>query len=182
MHETAVVLGAGGIGLVLLQLLRASGVRSAAVDCRAPSLNLAREAGAELAVSFEDPTAAEQIGAWARPQQGVNCVFELVGRAGTMKFAADVITTGGRIVVIGEENEFPPIDTITLAQRELQILGSRNGSLEDAAFALDLLGRGVLRPVVAGHFPLDRINDAFELVRSGRAAGRVVVTIEGNVH
>jgi propanol-preferring alcohol dehydrogenase len=175
--ETAAVLGAGGIGLILVQLLRAAGVRTAAVDQSPASLILAQQAGAERTVLFDDATAVQEVCAFAGPErEGVDCVFELVGRAATMKFAAAITARGGRVVVIGEEAEFPAIDTITLAQRELQIIGSRNGGLQDARDALDLLARGVLRPPVAGHFPLERINDAFGLVRSGQAQGRVIIT------
>ncbi|HWB14504.1 MAG TPA: alcohol dehydrogenase catalytic domain-containing protein [Pirellulales bacterium] len=176
--DTAVVLGAGGIGLILVQLLRASGVTTIVVDRSAASLEQARQAGAELAVSFDDVQAVDQVRAAAGAgKDGADCVFELVGRAATMKFAAAAARRGGRIVVIGEEAEFPSIDTITLAQRELQLIGSRNGGLQDALDALNLLARGVLRPPIAAHFPLERINDAFDLVRSGQANGRVIVTL-----
>jgi D-arabinose 1-dehydrogenase-like Zn-dependent alcohol dehydrogenase len=175
--DTALVLGAGGIGLILVQLLRASGIRTVAVDRSEASLEQARRAGAELAVSFDDPQAVDQVRALTgAAKDGMDCVFELVGRAATMKFAADVAGRGGRIVVIGEEAEFPSIDTITVAQRELQIIGSRNGGMQDALDALDLLASGVLRPTIAAHFPLERINEAFDLVRSGQANGRVIVT------
>jgi propanol-preferring alcohol dehydrogenase len=177
--ETAVVLGTGGIGLILVQLLRAAGVRTAAVDRSPANLDQARQAGAERTVLFDDPAAVEQVRACAGAgQDGVDCVFELVGRAATMKFAAAIVARGGRILVIGEEAEAPAIDTVTLAQRELQIIGSRNGSLQDALDALELLARGVLRPPVAGHFRLQCINDAFAMVRSGEAQGRVIITMD----
>jgi propanol-preferring alcohol dehydrogenase len=176
--ETAAVVGAGGIGLILVQLLGATGVRSAAVDHSPASLEQARAAGAEVTVRFDHPAAVEQVRALAGGRkEGVDCVFELVGRTQTMAFAGAVAARGGRIIVIGEEAEFPAIDTITLAQRELQIIGSRNGGLQDALDGLELMARGVLRPAVAGHFPLERINEAFSLVRAGQSHGRVIITI-----
>jgi D-arabinose 1-dehydrogenase-like Zn-dependent alcohol dehydrogenase len=175
--ETAAVVGAGGIGLILVQLLRAAGVRPAAVDLSAARLEQARAAGAERTVLLDHPTAVEQVRAsGGGGKEGVDCVFELVGRAATMAFAVAIAARGGRIVVIGEEAEFPAIDTIPLAQRELHIVGSRNGGLQDAVDALELLARGVLRPPVAGHFPLQRINEALSFVRSGQAQGRVIIT------
>jgi propanol-preferring alcohol dehydrogenase len=179
--DTALVLGAGGIGLILVQLLRGSGVRTAVMDRSPASLEAAREAGAALAVAPDDPTSAEQVRAWAgQDGDGVDCVFELVGQSQTMKAAAAVTARGGRIIVIGEEAEFPAIDTITLAQRELQVIGSRNGGMRDAYDALDLLARGAVRPPLAGHFPLRRVNDALGLARSGRVPGRVVLTLSGD--
>jgi D-arabinose 1-dehydrogenase-like Zn-dependent alcohol dehydrogenase len=176
--ETALVLGAGGIGLILIQLLRSANIRTIAVDRSPASLEQARRAGAELAVSIADPNADNQIHAFASSgRDGVDCVFELVGCAATMQFAAKAAARGGRIVVIGEEAEYPAIDTITLAQCELQLIGSRNGGLEDARHALDLLSRGVLRPPIAAHFPLEQINDAFAFVRRGEAPGRVIIRV-----
>ena len=177
--DTVVVLGAGGIGLILVQLLRATGIRTIAVDRSPTSLDQARQARAELAVSTDDPQAVDQVrGMAGAGRDGVDCVFELVGRAATMQFAAAVAARGGRIVVIGEETEYPAIDSITLAQRELQLIGSRNGGLQDALDALDLLACGVLRPPIAAHFPIDEINDAFDFVRSGKATGRVIMGIK----
>jgi propanol-preferring alcohol dehydrogenase len=176
--DSALVLGAGGIGLILVQLLRVAGVRTAVLDRSPASRSLALQAGAELAVSAEDATQVERVRAFAGGgRDGVDCVFELVGRADTMKTAATLAARGGRILVIGEEAEFPAIDTITLAQRELQIIGSRNGGLQDALDALELLARGDVRPPIAGRFPLERINEAFAFVRGGQAQGRVIVTI-----
>jgi D-arabinose 1-dehydrogenase-like Zn-dependent alcohol dehydrogenase len=179
MGESAVVLGAGGIGLILIQLLRNAGVRVFAVDRTTERFDQALQAGAERVASIGNDTVAQQIQAFAGVAAGgVDCVFELVGRADTMKAAASFVRRCGRIIVVGEEPEFPAIDTIQIAQRELQIIGSRNGGLQDALDALDLMAAKVIRPLIAGTFPLERINDALALVRNGQAQGRVIVRIK----
>jgi propanol-preferring alcohol dehydrogenase len=179
--ETAVVLGAGGIGLILIQLLRAAGVRVMAVDRGEQRCAQAVQAGAELAVPIEDAALLSRVRDFARPQggDGVDCVFELVGSSATMRAAANLARRGGRIIVIGEEAEFPAIDTIGIAQRELQIFGSRNGNMQDAVDALDLIARGVVRPPVAATFPLEQINEALDVVRNHKAQGRVIVRTRG---
>ena len=176
--ETAAVIGAGGIGLILLQLLGDRQVRTAAVDRSAASLDAARQAGAGLAVLFDDPTALAQLRAFAGGAGGgFDAVFELVGRAETMKLAAAITGRDRRIIVIGEEAEFPAIDTVTLAQRES---GNHRIAQRRAARrprVLELLARGVICPPVAGHFPLNRINEAFQMVRAGNVPGRVIITL-----
>jgi D-arabinose 1-dehydrogenase-like Zn-dependent alcohol dehydrogenase len=179
MGDTAVVLGAGGIGLILVQLLRAAGIRTLAVDCDPASRELAVQAGAERALA---PDRGEETGRlvrdWADSERGgVDCVFELVGRSSTMKAAADFVRRGGQIVVIGEEAEFPAVDTILIAQKELRIAGSRNGGIQDARDALAMLARGTIRPVIAARYPLEQINEALEAVRGDAIRGRAVVTI-----
>ena len=172
--ELVLVVGAGGIGLVEIQLLVSAGARVFATDLEGPSLELAGENGAELAVRPDE--LVEQVkdrtgGA------GAHCAFDFVGRADTIRLAAACLAQRGRLVIIGEEAESPDLDTITIAQRELEIVGSRNGGAADAAEALDLLARQRIRPHIDRTFALDRINEAMDHVRRGRAHGRVVIRI-----
>jgi hypothetical protein len=109
---------------------------------------------------------------------GVQCVFNCVGSSQSMKDCAGYVTRGGRIVVIGEEPEFPSIDTTEIAQRELEIVGSRNGTRQDLVEALQLLRIGVVKPYIAARFPLREVNAAFECMR-GQPLGRVVVVVMG---
>ncbi len=176
--ETAVVLGAGGIGQILVQLLTAAGVRTVAVGRSPESLQMAIGFGAALALPADDPSLVSKVRGFAGAEaDGVHTVFELIGRAGTMRLASELVRRQGKIVVIGEEAEFPAVDTIAIAQRELQILGSRNGGMQDAREALRLMAERVIRPPIAVHFQLEHINQAFDLVRQGGASGRVVVTL-----
>lgn len=175
--ETGVVVGAGGIGLLLVQLLKSAGARAVVVSRSEQSLLRAAEFGADLVVSAGAADAVEQVRAFTAGQ-GADRVFECVGTAATMRAAATMAAAGGRIVVIGEEPEFPPIDTIEIAQRELSIVGSRNGTRGDAADALALLAEKSLHVPIALEVPLEEINRAFELMRSGQVHGRVVVRLK----
>ena len=177
-NDTAVVLGAGGIGLMLVQLLASAGVRTVAVSRSATSLEMARKAGAIQALPIDAPDTARRIRELAGDDKdGADCVFEMVGLAATMQAAAEYTMRCGRIVVIGEEAEFPAIDTVRIAQRELQIIGSRNGGMQDARDAIEFMKRGVIRPQISATYPLHQINEAFEQVRSGRAHGRVIIDV-----
>jgi propanol-preferring alcohol dehydrogenase len=95
-----------------------------------------------------------------------------------MKDSAAYVMRGGQIIVIGEEPEFPEIDTIQIAQRELEIIGSRNGSKQDAVDAIAMLAAGIIRPRIARRFPLKQVNEALQWMRSGQANGRIVITIK----
>ena len=178
VNDTAVVIGAGGIGRILVQLLRAAGLRIAAVSRSASNLAAARQDGATLTVSFSDGDTAERVNSFA-DGEGAHCVFDCVGTAATMKAAAQFVRRGGQIVVIGEEPEFPAIDTIQIAQRELEIIGSRNGSMQDGADAIQLIAAGTIRPPVAALYPLEGLNDAMQVLRAGQAGGRLIITVKG---
>lgn len=177
--DIAVVVGAGGIGQIMIQILHHAGVRVVAASRSVESLELARKNGAALCVRLGSPTAAEEVRAFAGPDvDGAHCVIDMVGLAKTMEVSADFVMRCGRIIVIGEEADFPPIDTIHIAQRELEIVGSRNGGLQDAADSLKMMSAGIIAPPIAKHYPLDRVNDAMELLRSGKAHGRIVIDIK----
>ncbi len=178
VNDTAVVIGAGGIGQIMIQILRAAGIRVVAVSRSQDNLKLAIQNGAALTVQSDSPDAADQICAFAGPgPDGAHCVFDMVGTAETMKAATAYVMRCGRIVVIGEEPQFPAIDTIQIAQRELEIIGSRNGGLQDATDSLEMISAGIIKPPIAKHFPLKQINDAMEFLRSGKAHGRIIIDV-----
>ncbi len=178
-NDIAVVIGAGGIGLMLVQLLKNAGLRVVAMSRSERNLDLARREGASLALPLLAPESTEAIRAFA-DDEGAEGVFDCVGTAATMQIAATVARRGGRIVVIGEEPEFPRIDTIQIAQRELEIIGSRNGSIQDATDAIRLVEAGMIRPPIAGRYPLEGLNEALSLMREGGVQGRLLIQLRSS--
>ena len=178
-NKTALVLGAGGIGLMLVQLLANAGVRTVAASRSDRSRQLALEAGAAIAVPVEGEEAAAQVREFADPDKGgVDCVFEMVGLNATMKAASNFCARGGKIIVIGEEAEVPGIDTIQIAQRELKIIGSRNGGLQDAIDSLQMMAQGIIKPHISERFSLDAFNEAITRTRNGGSTCRVIITMK----
>ena len=169
----AVVIGSGGVGLCLIQVLAGAGVRVAAIDVDPAKLELAHTYGAKAA--FLSDVVLSEVRAWSGTD-GVQCVFDCVGRKETLESACRIVMNGGRVVVIGEQDEPSPITSTEIAQRELEIIGSRNGTRQDMVEAIKLVECGVVHPPIAARFSLDEINQAFQCVRDG-AAGRVVVQV-----
>ena len=176
VNETAVVLGAGGVGQILIQILNAAGMRVVAISRSQEKLDIARQLGAHLVLRADTLDIGQQVKEFAGGD-GAQCVYDCVGLYSTMKDSASYVMRGGQIIVIGEEAESPGIDTIQIAQRELEIIGSRNGSKEDLINAIAMLASEIITPPIARTFPLEQVNEALEYLRSGQAHGRVVVTI-----
>lgn len=174
--DTAVVLGTGGLGLTLIQILKAAGVRTIGMDLSEESLDRAREVGADKTIGVNEPDAASQVEDFTNGF-GAQCAFNCVGTRQSMRQSADFVMRCGRIVVIGEEPDFPPINTAEIAQQELEIIGSRNGTRQDMVEAIRLLGNGLVKPPIARRFPLDQINEAFDFMRHTRG-GRVVIVVK----
>jgi propanol-preferring alcohol dehydrogenase len=176
VSDTAVIVGSGGIGQILVQILKAAGCRVAALSRSQASIDIAKSVGADVIAKFSDHDAVDKIKQLSG-RDGAHCVFECVGTADTMKLASQCICRGGQIIVIGEEADFPAIDTVNIAQREIEIIGSRNGSSQDALDALAMMADGIINPPIIKRYPLDQVNEALDFVRSGQSHGRVVINV-----
>jgi D-arabinose 1-dehydrogenase-like Zn-dependent alcohol dehydrogenase len=176
LGETSVVVGAGGVAQPLIQLLKAAGIRVVAVSRSKEKLDIAQGLGADLVITAGSEDMGTRVAEFTG-DEGPACVYDCVGSSATMRDSADLVRRGGQIIVLGEEPEYPGIDSTQLAQRELEIIGSRNGSRQDFADAVAMLGSGIVTPPIARTFQLEEINNAFEFVREGQAHARVVVTL-----
>jgi D-arabinose 1-dehydrogenase-like Zn-dependent alcohol dehydrogenase len=169
--ERVAVAGAGGLGLSAVQIARAAGAAVAVIDPAEDHRRAALEVGAELAVAPED---ARGILEWSRG--GVEVGLEASGTRAGLGALVGILRPAARLVV----NGYRPgveygLDSGSLVLREYAVLGSRNGSREDARQALGAVERGEVRPVIMERLPLAEINRGLDLLRSGAVLGRVVV-------
>jgi D-arabinose 1-dehydrogenase-like Zn-dependent alcohol dehydrogenase len=176
--ETVCLLGAGGVGLHAIQVARAAGARALAVDVQEHRLEAARAAGAEDAF-LAGADAATRVRT-ATGGRGADLVVDTVGHHGSLQDGTALVRRGGRIVLVGytaRADEYPPLPSERAVLDELTVLGSRYATRRELRRALDLVGRGLVHPVVSGEVPLDRANEALAMVREDRSIGRVVVRI-----
>jgi alcohol dehydrogenase len=178
--ETAVVLGAGGVGLQVVQIARASGAAVFAVDVQSHRLEAAREAGADDAFPAGEAATSQVRDATAG--RGADLVIDTVGHHGSLAAASGLARSGGRIVVVGyttQPDEYPALPTDRVALGQLTVLGTRYATRLELRQALGLVTRGLVHPVISGVVPLERANEALAMVREDRATGRVVVRVAG---
>ena len=122
--ETALVVGAGMIGLLTLQAARAAGcTRVLIADIDTTRLALARQVGSE---ELLDSSGAELAAEVMRltDGRGVDLAFEAVGRAETVSAAIDCTRKGGTVTLVGN---ITPEVTLPLQQvvtRQLRLQGS----------------------------------------------------------
>lgn len=172
--DSAAIIGVGGIGQVLVQILTHAGIQVLALTRSAAKLEIAKRLGATAALHPKSLNDKDGFRDFAR--EGIACVFDCVGTAESMNLAVHLVRRCGRIVIIGEEPQCAPVTSTEIAQRELEIVGSRNGTRQDMAEAIRLLEKGVVKPVVAARFPLDEVNSALDTMRHG-APGRIVIDV-----
>jgi L-iditol 2-dehydrogenase len=153
--ERAVVVGAGLIGLLLVQTLRRAGcLRILAVDIAPEKLALARKLGATEAVQ-SGPEALGQILEWTEGR-GAEAVFEAVGIPATVDLAVRSARKGGTVTLVGNVApavEFPLQICVT---RELTVYGSCASSGEYPACLQALAGGEIAAaPLLSAVAPLE---------------------------
>lgn len=179
--QTAVVLGAGPIGLCVLLGLRAVGVESVYVT---DLLGARRAAAGELgAVWTGDPREEDVVAAIRRGRPGgVDHAFECAGEQETIDQGLRLLTPGGVLQVIG----IPEATSVTLdydyaRKRELGLrCVRRQNHTVAAAIAAVAEGRIDVEALATHRFPLGRAADAMELVRTyGDGVLKAVMAVSG---
>jgi len=176
--ESAAVLGAGTLGLLTLQLLRARGCRVLVVSRTDRRLALARMLGAEatVAVGALGPAGASDGVAAARRlsgRDGVDLVIETAGTAAAVELAlgqVGLVRPGGRVVLTGLPHDPATIDFFWVVRRELEVRGSMIYQQEFAE-AIALLAQGTIdvAPLLTHRFSLEAIEEALATHRSAEA-------------
>lgn len=141
---SAVVVGAGTIGLLVASVLKQRGVRTVAIsDPSAERRAVALQIGIDVAL---DPTATDVAAAVRELTggQGADVAFEAVGIAATVAQAHDAVRDGGTVVWVGNNVRVIDVDMQQVVTRELTVLGTYAMSDEDFRVALGLLEAGAV--------------------------------------
>ena len=154
--DTAVVVGAGMIGLFVIQALRWAGVRRVvAVDLDSRRLQLARELGANDTITSEDHDVPAEVVRLTQGR-GADLAFEVVGLSPTLHLALACLRPGGSVVLVGNLSPTTDFPLQSVVTRELTLYGSC-ASAGEYPLCLDLISRGVIRvaPMISAVAPLE---------------------------
>jgi 2-desacetyl-2-hydroxyethyl bacteriochlorophyllide A dehydrogenase len=157
------IIGAGAVGTLVAQVARAYGAGDVALIDRLPSR---RETLAGL--GFEDFLLADGAPLAARVlEQGgpVDIVYDTVCANVTIGLAADVLSPGGRLVLVAVPHGTAPLELpyAPIYRRELSLMASRNYVPDDFREAIRLLEAGAIDPdaMITGRFPLSEFEAAY---------------------
>jgi L-iditol 2-dehydrogenase len=143
LNDSAVVVGAGMVGLLVIQALRASGCgQIMAVDIDPDHMNLACRLGADHGLLSDSPDIVQQILRFT-DNRGADIVFDVVGIAPTVKLAVQSARKGGVVTLIGNLAPSVELPLQTVVTRGLTLLGSLASRGEYPA-ALEMIERGAI--------------------------------------
>jgi NADPH:quinone reductase-like Zn-dependent oxidoreductase len=175
--ETVLVLGAGsGVGSAAIQIAKAAGARVIATAGSDEKLEKARELGADAVINHSTQKIADEVKRLTN-RRGVEVVFEHVGQA-TWENSIRSLAVGGRLVTCGATTGFDgAINIAYLFTRHLSILGSFMGSKAELFSALELLRRGLLKPVIDVVLPLEKCAEAHKRMENRELFGKIVLKV-----
>jgi len=139
--ESVLVVGAGMIGLLVLQVLKTAGCAPIIVaDVDPGKLTRARDLGADVALDPSEPGFLERVRG-ETAGRGTDCSFEVVGAGAALATALSSVRKGGRLVLVG--NLAPKVEFALqyAVTREIALLGSC-ASQGEYAGSLNLIARG----------------------------------------
>jgi len=172
--EPVVVIGAGGLGLMALSLLRALGCPGVVVV--EPNLvrrQAALDGGALAAVDPQAADAAAQV----KAATGGPCwaVIDCVGAASTVQLGLDLLVKGGQLIVVGLFGGEISLSTPLVPIRAISIQGSYVGSLAELRDLIALVRQKAVAPIPTTCCSLHRAPLALQDLEAGHVVGRLVL-------
>jgi 2-desacetyl-2-hydroxyethyl bacteriochlorophyllide A dehydrogenase len=191
--ETHVIIGAGIIGLGVLQVLKTkSGVKTVVIDLSDKRLAAAQELGADIILNAarEDTllrvielTGEESLSYMPQPTGKADAVYDCAGLTkaytGTPALQQAIAMTrqNGKVVVVAIFEKPPEIDHNLMVRKGITIYGSWAWNPDEFRESLDLISSGKVdrRKVISHRFPLGQAAEAYETQLKAEDAVKVMI-------
>jgi NADPH2:quinone reductase len=182
--DTALVhAAAGGVGLLLTQMLAAKGVRVIATTSTEEKAELARGAGAAEVVRYTEADVVEEVRR-ITDGRGVDVVYDGVGRT-TFDAGLDCLRPRGMMVLFGASSgPVPPLDPQVLNRKGSLFLtrptlahymATRQELLERAGAVLGQVAEGRLDVRIGGRYAMEEVGRAHEDLEGRRTTGKLLI-------
>jgi L-iditol 2-dehydrogenase len=168
------ILGAGSIGLLLVQVCKQAGARVILVSRSTSKIDLARKLGADIVIDLESVRAnPEMIRQFTAHGQGVEVAIEAVGRPELWELAVMLIRKGGNAILFGgcETGTSVTLETKALHYGERKLIGVFHHTPQAIRRALERIASQQLQldPLITDELPLSALGTAFERMETNGA-------------
>jgi len=170
--DEVVIIGAGGVGSMAIQIAKAMGIDPIVVDIDEGKLQTARDFGATRTFNSSDPQTAKAI---RKATGGAYAALDFVGAEASVNYGLNCLRKGGMLVIIGLYGGAlsMPIPFIPMNARIIQ--GSYVGSLQDMSELMTMVRDGKIAPIDIVERPLSEVNAALVDLKAGQVRGRQVL-------
>ena len=170
--DEVVIIGAGGVGSMAIQIAKAMGIDPIVVDIDEGKLQTARNFGATRTFNSSDPQTAKAI---RKATGGAYAALDFVGAEASVNYGLNCLRKGGMLVIIGLYGGAlsMPIPFIPMNARIIQ--GIYVGSLQDMSELMTMVRDGKIAPIDIVERPLSEVNAALVDLKAGQVRGRQVL-------
>lgn len=174
-YDTAVIIGAGGLGLMAIQLAKAiTGSTVIAMDLDDNKLKAAKENGADFIVNSKKENAVIAV-MEATQKLGADAVIDFVNSSKSTEVDMQLLRKRARLVLVGLYGGALKLNLISLPTRAYKLIGSYTGNIAQLAELVSLTRRGVIKPLVSDKFKLEQATEALSKLKEGKVVGRGVI-------
>jgi 2-desacetyl-2-hydroxyethyl bacteriochlorophyllide A dehydrogenase len=173
--EDILIIGASsGVGSAGVQIAKMLGARVFATTSSEDKAEKLNTLGADEVINYKTQKVLEQVRRLTN-KKGVEVVFDHIG-ASVWEDSIKGLAKGGRLVTCGATSGYEArTDLRYIFYKQLQIIGSTMGKKGDLMTIFDLIGRGVLKPVIDRVMPLSKVQEAHRIVEEGKHFGKIVL-------
>ncbi len=173
--ETVLVNSVGsGVGSAAVQLAHAAGAYVIGTSSSDAKLEQASALGMDAGINYSTQDVVAEVMRFTG-DQGVDLTYEHTGGE-LFQLGLDALKKDGRLVTCGAHaGEIVQFDIIPFFRRQLSVIGSFVYSRDELAKSVDLVRRGLAKPLVAAAFPLEQAKEAMDLMESRAFFGKIVL-------
>ena len=175
--DRVVVIGAGGIGLCCVAVLRALGIRDILVSEPAPGRRRrALALGAQLAIDPAEENLAKACARWCKGEE-VSAVIECAGKAETVDQALKLVSPGGKVALVGLAKGTLQWSPALVMLKELKIQGSFANTQRECKECLEMMASGKIqaKEMVEREVPLSELPEVFRSLMATPGDGKILV-------
>ncbi|MFT4887947.1 MAG: D-arabinose 1-dehydrogenase-like Zn-dependent alcohol dehydrogenase [Pseudohongiellaceae bacterium] len=170
--DEVVIIGAGGVGSMAIQVARASGIDPIVVDIDEAKLQAARDLGVTRTYNSSDPKTARAL---KKSVGGAYAAIDFVGAESSVNYGLNTLRKGGKLVVVGLFGGALTLPIPFLPMNARIIEGSYVGSLADMGELMAMVRDGKIAPIEIQERPLSQASDALNDLKAGKVQGRQVL-------
>lgn len=170
--DEVVIIGAGGVGMMAIQIARAMGMDPIVVDIDPAKLEAAQQLGVSRTYDSSQMDTAKAI---RKATGGAYAALDFVGAEASVNYGLTTLRKGGMLVVVGLYGGALTMPIPFLPMNARMIQGSYVGSPEDMAALMEMVREGKIAPIEIHERPLAEASDALADLKAGKVKGRQVL-------
>jgi propanol-preferring alcohol dehydrogenase len=174
--ESLVIVGAGGLGLMGVQLAKAlTNTTVTVLDLDDKRLEQAKKFGADHVINSKASDPVKGIKELTN-DLGADVIIDFVNASKTVATDINILRKRGRLVLVGLFGGSVELNLALMPLRAFRIIGSYTGKYADLVELVALAQKNTVKSIVSRKFNLDEANNALNLLKEGKIIGRAVIS------